>query len=152
MHYENDGHKFLVGDVLRMAEVYFRDALQHGIPDVEKWVREFVAEFGQELDIFASIIKHPKFSGEKEFRIATLLHPDDCEKLEFRQKRTLLARHLSLDLTIPVNGTKRLPITRVYVGPSASQLVSRISVGDLLLKYGYKDMKVEVSKVPYRVT
>ena len=106
----------------------------------------------QELDVIALMIKHPKFAGEKERRIATLLYAGEHTALEFRQRRTLLARHLPIDLTIDVGaGNKRLPITRIYVGPGPSQEVSRISVGDLLLKFGYQNIPVEASKVPYRV-
>jgi hypothetical protein len=81
----------------------------------------------------------------------TLLQTDDRGRLEFRQKRTLLARHLPIDLTVMTDVGRRLPLTRLYVGPGPSQQVSRISAGDLILKHGYHDIKVEVSKVPYRV-
>jgi hypothetical protein len=71
--------------------------------------------------------------------------------LEFRQKRTLLARHLPLDLTFPVDGKRRLPITRIYVGPGPVQQVSKISVGDLLAKNGYEGIVIEKSSCPYRL-
>ena len=48
-------------------------------------------------------------------------------------------------------GVRLLPITRIYVGPGQSQKVSKISVGDLLVQRKYKDIPVELSKVPYRV-
>jgi hypothetical protein len=152
MNYESKTHDFLVQDVLRVAEMYFLAGLQRKeVTDIDKWAKDFAAAFAVELDIFASLIKHPKFSGEAERRVMTVLQLDEHTRLEFRQKRTLLARHLPLDLTIAADGQKRLPLTRIYVGPGPSRQVSRISVGDLLLKCGYRGVKVELSAVPYRV-
>ena len=151
MNYDEKTQTFLVADVLRIAQVYFLDGLKRGLPDVEKWARDFLFAFAAELEIFACIIKHPKFSGEAERRITTLFQAGEHQALEFRQKRTLLARHLPLDLTIAAHDGKRLPITRIYVGPGPAQQVSRVGVGDLLLKCGYQNITVEMSKVPYRV-
>jgi hypothetical protein len=149
MHYEDMGHQHLVGDVLRMAEQYFLQGVERGLPDIERWAREFLDAFAAQLDVFSSIIKHPKFISEKEHRIVTLLQSGEHMQMEFRQKRTLLARHLPINLT--VNAGKLLPLTRVYVAPGPAQRVSQVSVGDLLLKYGYGGLPVELSKVPYRV-
>jgi hypothetical protein len=149
MHYEDKGHQFLVGDVLRMAEQYFHQGVQRGLPDIERWAREFLAAFAMALDPLAAIIKHPKFSSEKEHRIVTHLQPGEHTQLKFRQRRTLLARLLPIDLK--VGTAKLLPLTRVYVGPGPTQRVSQVSVGDLLLKHGYGSIPVELSKVPYRV-
>jgi hypothetical protein len=151
MNYDESKHDFLVNDVLRIGQTYYLDGLTRGLPNSEKWAREFLIAFATELDIFACVIKHPKFSGEAERRITTLLQDGEHALLEFRQKRTLLARHLPLDLAIATDGAKRLPITRICVGPGPSQQVSKISVGDLLLKHGYANIPVELSKVPYRV-
>jgi hypothetical protein len=152
MNYDDSTHSFLVNEVMRAAEVYFRDGLSRGL-EVERWAREFLVAFSFELDIFACIIKHPKFFGEIERRITTHLQPGEHKRLEFRQKRTLLARHLPIDLTIPVKGVARLPITRIYVGPGSrqSQRITKISIGDLLAKYGYSGVQIDISKVPYRV-
>jgi hypothetical protein len=149
MHYEDKGHQFLVGKVLRMAEQYFRQGVQRGLPDIERWAREFLAAFAAALDPLAAIIKHPKFSSEKEHRIVTHLQPGEHTQLKFRQRRTLLARHLPIDLK--VGTAKLLPLTRVYVGPGPTQRVSQVSVGDLLRKHGYEGLPIELSKVPYRV-
>jgi len=152
MHYEDQGHRFLVDEVLRLAETYFQQGLQRGLPDKERWAQEFIVAFAQALDIFASMVKHPKFASESERRIAINLQFGQHVEMEFRQKKTLLARHLPFDLTVPVGDQRRLPITRLFVGPGPSQRVSQVSVGDLLLKYGYPpEIKVELSKIPYRV-
>jgi hypothetical protein len=151
MNYDEKKHNFLVDDVLRVGQTYYLDGVKRGLPNLEKWARKFVIAFATELDIFACVIKHPKFSGEAERRITTLLQADEHGLLEFRKKRTLLDRHLPLALPIAEDAEKRPPITRICIGPGPSQQVSKISVGDLLLKHGYANIPVELSKVPYRV-
>jgi Protein of unknown function (DUF2971) len=147
MNYDKAAQQLVVDDVLRYAQAWFlRKAA--GASDLEKLAKEFLEAFAYELDIFATMMKHPAFKEEREWRIATALGPNETGMLEFRQKRTLLARYLSIKLK---NAAGRLPITRVFVGPSPAQRVSQVSVGDLLLKYGYTDIKVERSSVPYRV-
>jgi hypothetical protein len=149
MIYADSIHSFVVADVIRMSEVYYRQGLSRGDPDL--WAREFVIAFADALSITAANVKHPKFSGEAERRIVTLLQTGEHQQLEFRQKRTLLARHLPIDLTTEEGDTKRLPITRIFVGPGPAQKVSKISVGDLLLKCGYQNIAVELSDIPYRL-
>jgi hypothetical protein len=148
MSYSPKLHAALVEDTVHMAQKYFLDGLVRPyITDIDKWAADFLYGFGNELDLFASTIKHPKFASEVERRIITWLRPDEFSALEFRQKQTLLARHLPIDMT--VNG--RLRITGIYVGPGPSQRVSQVSVDALLKKYGYKDIPVKISDVPYRV-
>jgi hypothetical protein len=109
MNYEDNRHNVIVNDVVRMGEIYYRQGLSRGLPDVERWAREFVAAFDYELSFVACVVKHPKFIGEVERRIVTLLQPNEHMALEFRQKRTLLARHLPLDLTSTIDGKRLLP-------------------------------------------
>jgi Protein of unknown function (DUF2971) len=151
MGYADDIHNFIVADVMKWSEIYFRQGLARGVSDPVAWATEFVAAFGDVLNIIAATVKHPKFSGEFERRIATLLQDGEHSQLVFRQKRTLLARHLPLSLTVEIDGAQRLPISRIYVGPGPSQTVSKISVGDPLIQQGYSGVPVEISKVPYRV-
>ena len=150
MNYDDGKHLFLAKDVVRWAKKYFQEGLTRGLSDSERWAREHLMAFAIELDIFASLIKHPKFFGEVEWRITATLQAGEHSALMFRQKRTLLARHLPLVLAVPANGNK-LPITRIYIGPGPAQHISKISVGDLLAQTGYAGIPVEVSKVPYRV-
>jgi hypothetical protein len=151
LSYTDNIHNVIVSDVLRWAECYYLQGLDRGIAEPIEWAKEFVAVFGYELSLIAALVKHPKFSGEAERRIATHYQDGDLKDLIFRQKRTLLARHLPLDIKIVVENALQLPITRVMVGPGPAQKVTKIGVGDLLLKHGYKNIPVELSKVPYRI-
>jgi hypothetical protein len=147
MNYEKTRQQLIVDDVLRYAQAWILSKAASA-RDLEELAKEFLEAFAYELDIFATIMKHSAFAGEKEWRIATALGPGETGMLEFHQKRTLLARYLPIKLT---SATGRLPITRIFVGPSPAQRVSQVSVGDLLIKHGYTGVKVERSIVPYRI-
>jgi hypothetical protein len=75
------------------------------------------------------------------------LQPDDTYKLQFRQKSSLMSRHLPLayppgDLALPENEKPwTLPIKEILVGPARNLEVSRISVGDLLIVCGSKGQR-----------
>ena len=148
MIYADSVHNFVASDVIRMGEVYYRQGLCRGNPDL--WTQEFVTAFGDVLSLTAANVKHPKFSGEAERRIVTMLQPGEQKKLEFRQKRTMLARHLPISLVVEEDGACHLPITRIVVGPGPAQRVSKVSVGELLVKFDYQHIPVELSEVPYR--
>ena len=151
MNYDEAEHARIVQRVVDWASQYLLAEHEKTKPtDLKIWSGQMLEALAFQLDLVASILKHPKFSSEKERRILTMLGTDEHLNLEFRQKQTLLARHLPLD-TFGQGDPPLLPITRVYIGPGPAQQVSKVSVGDLLLKYGYKGRRVELSKVPYRV-
>ena len=113
---------------------------------------EFVTEYAKQLSLVAANVKHSKFLSEVERRIVTFLFDADWDGLVFRQKRTLLAGHLPLDLTtVHAGGQRRLPITRILIGPGPAQKVSKISVANLLKQQKYNGTPVEMSKIPYRI-
>lgn len=145
MSYDQAKHQFLVQDVITNAQRYFLAGADK-FPDQPKWANEFLEAFAYELDVYSCMLKHPKFAGEVERRLVIPFRKEDLPDVVFSQKRTLLARHLPIDLTLD---TGLLPISRVYVGPGPAQRVSQVSVGTLMEQRGYK-VKVELSAVPYR--
>jgi hypothetical protein len=152
MHYESASHNLVVQEIVTWAQTYFTMGVQRGVPDIPRWADAFLEAYSKAIEILSCIIKHPKFSGETEHRILRPLMPGDENSIEVRQKRTLLARHLPLDLKFSTgDGSGKLPITKIYVGPGPNKQVSRISVSVLLHKYGYQGVPVEMSAVPYRL-
>lgn len=146
MNYDEPKQQFLVEDVIANAQRYFLDGVKK-FSDTERWATEFISAFSWELDVYASILKHPKFAGERERRIITGFRDEDLSHLIFLQKQTLLARHLPINLCLD---TGLLPITRIFVGPGPAQRVSQVGVGTLLKQKGY-DLPIAISAVPYRV-
>jgi Protein of unknown function (DUF2971) len=137
MSYEPAKHQFLVQDVIANAQRYFL-AGGDKFPDLQRWANEFLEAFAYELDVYSCMLKHPKFAGEFERRVVIPFRKEDLPSLVFSQKRTLLARHVPIDLTLD---TGLLPISRLYIGPGPAQRVSQVSAGTLLEQRGY-DVKV----------
>lgn len=114
------------------------------------WTDQFLTVWRDCLTYLAPALKDPAFAAEHEWRIIHRLGPDDSADLIFRQKRTLMSRHLPLRFP-PTDGSKVLPIVQISVGPSRNAHVSKISVGDLLKNNGYAGIvSVSTSPIPYQ--
>lgn len=141
MRYERHEHNSLADTILDQIAEAYSETSSSG----EHLSQAYFNEYRDFVEWVGAMVKHPKFRDEREWRLFTRLDPAD--ELFFRSKKTMLARHIKVQLR--VDG--KLPITRVMVGPAASQSVSRVSVADALKKWCYDDVAVEISKVPYRV-
>ncbi|KLK93104.1 hypothetical protein AA309_11135 [Microvirga vignae] len=121
--------------------------------DREKWLTCFLTTWEVVVSPFAVMLKHPKFSGEKEWRFVRTLQAEDVNNLQFLQRRTLMSRHLPLRFPSE-REPGLLPITHVKVGPCRYKQISRISAGDLLLKKGYDvdGILFEESEAPFQIT
>ena len=153
LNYKIDVHRAVAEDVVRGASRFFLEGIQRHPPSTEEWATQFLTVFSEQVDLVGASIKHHAFQHEAEWRLVTQFFPGDVCSLIFRQKRTLLARHLPINFAtvIGADGKHRLPITRIYVGPGPAQRVSQVGVGDLLKKHGYENVTIELSKVPYRL-
>lgn len=120
----------------------------------EEWISEFLPEWQAAMEQIGPMLKDPAFEKEAEFRCIRYLDPNESNLVEFRQKRTLLARHLPLAFPPPDRPSDRvLPISHVIVGPCRHPMVTKASVEMLLQKKGYDARgMVSVSRVPFQIT
>ena len=93
-------------------------------------------------------LKDACFETENEFRLVHGLDASELPRIKFRQKDTLLSRHLPLSF----QDFPRLPIAKVTIGPGRQQHVSRISVHALLTQKGYRNVPIEISQRPLQRT
>jgi hypothetical protein len=91
---------------------------------------EFVALYLSYIEMFLVCLKNPAFEAEKEWRLICTYRPLDPTKMIFRQRQSVMSRHLPLRLE------GKLPITGITVGPCRYPTLSRIAVNDLLQAYG----------------
>jgi hypothetical protein len=153
--YDSVTHLDIVTSVVKETVRFFNEgfAARPGI-DREKWADAFLKVWRNELTYLTPIIKHWKFEAEREWRIIRMLREEDFPKLKFRQRQSMLARHLPLALRFPETSTSPLlPISSVRVGPSRHQEISKVSVADLLRGKGYPQAvyeNVRVSEVPFQ--
>lgn len=137
------------------VDFYLRGLAARPGADRKEWTGAFLTEWAKAIGYVAPAIKHPGFKREREWRLLRQLRDFDLPRLKFRQRQSMLARHLPLALrnrTLAVdNGL--LPIVGVCVGPSRHQEISRVSVADLLRAKGYSEQvykNVSVSAVPFQ--
>lgn len=149
MKYQEKEHQDLSKRIFDEGEAIYLRGRDPARSNISEEAAAFLDATTDPIDFIASMVKHPKFKAEDEWRIVTRLKEGEHKFLEFKQRRTLLARHLPLKLTLEPESL--LPIEAVYVGPGPAQAASRISVGDLLAKYDYQGVHVIPSSVPYRV-
>jgi hypothetical protein len=154
--YDSAVHHGIGGSVVKEIVRLFGEGLatRPGV-NPEVWADAFLPEWQQRLSYLAPIIKHHKFAAEKEWRIVRELREEDFCNLKFRQRQSMLARHLPLALRFPETSTAPLlPISSVRVGPSRHQEISKVGVADLLRGQGYPkavyDNYVRVSEVPFQ--
>jgi hypothetical protein len=145
--YDETRQNLLLDDIIKwLIELYLAGSGLDPRPPDKEWAEQLVFYWLQNVSPFAVGVKHVAFAAEQEWRLFQYCRPEETAKFEFRQRASFMSRHLPLRLPKP------LPIVSVRIGPVRHPQLSRIAVGDLLVKYGYSldSVSVEVSKVPYR--
>jgi hypothetical protein len=147
VEYDPSNHATMFDDILVWTEKFFL-GLEGAkkAPTVEAWADEFCLYWIERLSFLAPCIKNSSFQDEREWRLIYYLRPDDPTKMQFRQRQSMMSRHIPLRLKKP------LRITEVLVGPCRHPRLSQVAAGDLLLTGGYDPnaVKVQITGVPYR--
>lgn len=149
---EVEKNKLLSG-ILDTAHKHYMKGLQAGrAPNHESWANEFAQFWLWNLTFLAPALKHSAFSAEKEWRFIYNLTDNDIPQLRFKQRQTMVSRHLPQSLNDPkARGQKLLPITNIMVGPTEHQRLSQIAIGDLLKQNGYgANVTVTSTDIPFR--
>jgi hypothetical protein len=111
----------------------------------EVWVSEFFTDWDARIGVFGPVVKDPSFRTETEYRVVHQLHVADLSKLQFKQKPTLMSRHLPLVF-------QSLPIAEVMLGPThRHREISRGSINTCLQQHGHA-VPVSCSVIPFHTT
>ena len=147
VEYDPMNHATMFDDILKWTEQFFLGLSgAAAAPTIDAWAEEFCRYWLYHLAFYAPCIKNPAYTDEKEWRLIYHFGPGDPAKIQFRQRQSMMKRH------IPLRLKKLLPITQVLVGPCRHPRLSQVAAGDLLLAGGYDPsiVKVEITDVPYR--
>lgn len=128
---------------------FFDGVRKKRAPSVEEWTSEFLPYFAGLAIMFASFIKHPKFAGEREWRLVYHLQDEAIPRKRYLQRSSMMTQHVPLRLKMRGNGQPCLPLTSIVVGPSRHKEISKISVNDLLRTHGYPP-SARLTEIPYR--
>ncbi len=139
-----------IDDLLKNCISFFLDGLQkRRAPSMQQWAADFLLYWSNLAMVFAPFIKHPKFSGEREWRLVYCLDDDGIRRKKYLQRSSMMTQHVPLQLKVREDGTPCLPLTGIVVGPSRHKEISKISVNDLLRTHGYPPC-ARLTEIPYR--
>jgi hypothetical protein len=121
----------------------------------------------QIITFFNNVIysfKHPSFIDEREYRLQLEIDNKDDIDLKFRATENLIIPYTVLknsyasyletkesDETEPIFSLKKLPISKIIIGPSLDYETVKIGIKQFLFEKGYKEINIEKSNVPYRI-
>jgi hypothetical protein len=97
-----------------------------------------------EIINISSYLKDESFIKESEYRIVQKIKPNETK---YRQGSSMIIPYIEGNL---LDDDNKLPISKIWVGPTPNPELSKVSVDSLLKSNGYKDVKVKISKIPYR--
>ena len=115
-----------------------------------KLLEDLVPNFGELITQFLQLaprFKHHTFHEEKEWRFVSRSLEFAGENVKYRQGLSMVIPYTENKL-LDDNG--KLPIENIIIGPTQLPDLSFLSIEGLLKTYGYKNVKVESSKIPYR--
>jgi len=160
--YDREEQVQLIVDVL---EQYVDACLEYIVsdqPEVRQLAHEYAGGLRNALLVTLSApYKHPGFAEENEWRLVTRLHvPAETAPTEFRPTRSGLAPYFALGRwgapevadtqNSPIYPRRRLPLISITQGPTANPDRGAESMLMLANRYGYRDVEVGTSEVPYR--
>ena len=105
---------------------------------------------GSWLSIFALKFKHPAFAEEREWRL--VIQDPEASHLRFRAGHANIRPYIELSPVMTDGSTKRFPLQKVFYGPTLRDdevLVETIQM--MLQQFGYGNVPVEPSGIPYRI-
>jgi hypothetical protein len=138
--HQRDLLRHLVDDLYRLAMERSPGRLQPN--DRAKLIDELVAE----VRSLVLHYKHPAFSAEQEWRLVAFSVGLVGQTIQFRPSTLGVVPYFQRR---PREGVK-LPITRVWVGPSPYAEVSRNGLNIYLGTKGYGQVQTEASSIPKR--
>lgn len=94
----------------------------------------------------ASVLKHPKFEEEKEWRWFSRAYTPRANEICYREQNSTIIAYVKIKLA---ERNELLPIDRIYVGPTPDRNLRKEHLEDLLRAKGYS-CSVETSVIPYR--
>ena len=153
VEYDVQVQRQFLDDVLQNLVGFFIDGIQkRRASSTEEWADEFVNYWANLLIVFAPYLKHPKFAGEREWRLVYCLQDEAIPRMRYLQRSSMMTQHVPLRLMMR-GSDPCLPLKGIVVGPSRHKEISRISAADLLRTHGYSNQHVPVitTLIPYRL-
>ena len=128
--------------VTEAGEVFSKNPTDHQ-EQFEKAAKEGLIHFFMDFYRIASILKHPSFEEECEWRIISKPIPN--KHLLFRVKKLILIPYFPISF----EGIEPFPIDEIIVGPVQEQRLAEFSLKQFVLQTNLK-ISIKTSTIPYR--
>lgn len=154
--YEPEIQQELINQVLDSIELWLSsEAADEVIPEGRfdaqhtAW-QQMLAEMETDLLLLATILKHPSFREEEEWRVVSPTVTDFLRSsVRFREGTSMLVPYLELNLR--ETGGKPLRLAHLFLGPTPNRTISMNSLSMFLSSNGIEpDQGVSYCQIPYR--
>jgi len=124
-------------------------------------IEESLRPVNQEMDALERFLaeclicfKHPGYAEENEWRLfqfaeGTKLDEVQPSILRFRDRRGLLVPYIEFDMTLEGEQVGKMPLRRLYYGPTLEWESTNKAIKMLLVARGYGEIDVRRSRVPF---
>jgi hypothetical protein len=119
-------------------------SLESELESDDNITKEFVEHILGTILILSPSLKDESFSKEEEYRIVYECHSEN--KIKYREGKSMIIPYIEFSL---MDDDGKLPISKIWIGPTPHKVLSKLSVKRLLESNGY-EIEVENSKIPYR--
>ncbi|MEZ7498598.1 DUF2971 domain-containing protein [Flavobacterium sp. Arc3] len=161
IEYREEFQKKIINEIIKIIIAYFENikvSIDWEGYNYELLVSKSIITF---IEDFISNFKDPSFDEEKEFRLEYKIdgniNKNDNSKLLFRSNGSLIIPFYKIEyvnrndkLSIE-SEYKKLPIEKIIIGPSLDYELNKNSIESFLLKFGYENIEIIQSKIPYRI-
>ncbi len=161
MEYREEFQKKTINEFIKIIIEYFENikvSINWEGYNYELLVSKSIITF---IEDFISSFKDSSFGEEKEFRleykIDRNINKNDNTELLFRSNGNLIIPFYKIeyvnknDVLSLESEYKKLPIETIIIGPSLNYELNKNSIESFLLKFGYENVKIIPSKIPYRI-
>jgi len=115
----------------------------------EAW-QQMLAEMETDLLLLATVLKHPSFQEEEEWRVVSPTITDFIQAaVKFREGTSMLVPYVELELR--ERPDQPLPLEHLYLGPTPNRVISMNSLTMFLASHGIQPPRgVSYCQIPYR--
>lgn len=128
--------------VTETGEVFLKSITDHP-EQFEKAAKKCLVNFFMDFSRIASILKHPSFHEECEWRIVSNLIPN--KNMSFRVGKSILIPYLSISF----KDIEPFLIDEIIIGPATEQSLAEYSLRQFVLQIN-PNISIKTSKTPYR--
>lgn len=161
IEYREEFQRKIINEIIKIIIDYFeniKDLIDWDGYNYELLVSKSIITIIEE---FISNFKDPSFDEEKEFRLEYKIdgniNEKDNNKLLFRSNGSLIIPFYKIEYVDKNDNLsigwqyKKLPIEKIIIGPSLDYELNKNSIESFLLKFGYENIEIIQSKIPYRI-